>query len=249
MRTVGLDLAAEPARTAVAVLEWQPGHAEVHDVLAPADDVAAIAAIEGSDKAGIDCPLGWPDAFVAFLDRHRTGQVDPLAHVPGSEWRRDLAYRATDEIVRTEYGLIPLSVATDRIGLTAMRAARLQALLAARGCPVSRDGTGLIVEVYPAASLKHWGLAFRRYKGGKYASARSDLVDALRRQAPWLALGEFTDLCRNSDHVLDAVVCALAARAAAVGTATRPTAAQRRQAAREGWIAVPTNDLADLARA
>ena len=43
-------------------------------------------------------------------------------------------------------GLIPLSVATDRIGLTAIRAARLQTLPAACGHDVDRSGTGLIVE-------------------------------------------------------------------------------------------------------
>jgi hypothetical protein len=50
------------------------------------------------------------------------------------------------EHVRATGGLIPLSVATGRIGLTAIRAARLQTLLADCGHDVDRSGTGLIVE-------------------------------------------------------------------------------------------------------
>jgi hypothetical protein len=49
---------------------------------------------------------------------------------------------------------VPLSVATNRIGLAATRCAGLLARLAADGRPVDRAGTGVVVEVYPAAALK-----------------------------------------------------------------------------------------------
>jgi hypothetical protein len=26
-----------------------------------------------ADKAGIDCPLGWPEKFVKFISTHHTG--------------------------------------------------------------------------------------------------------------------------------------------------------------------------------
>jgi hypothetical protein len=56
----------------------------------------------------------------------------------------------TDEAVRAETGLIPLSVAADRIGHAAMRCAGLLAQLARRGQSVDRCGRGVVVEVYPA---------------------------------------------------------------------------------------------------
>jgi predicted nuclease with RNAse H fold len=242
VRTVGVDLAAEPTTTAIAVIDWQAGGAQVAALRVPADDDAVLLHTEGAEKVGIDCPLGWPDSFVDFVQAHRDGPTETRA---GPEWRRSLAYRRTDEHVRSVLpGLIPLSVATDRIGLTAMRAARLQALLAERGHSVDRTGTGLIVEVYPAAGLRKWELAHRGYKGAKNVTTLDDLVGSLTRSAPWLDLGEFEPLCRRSDHAFDAVIAALLARAAALGLSTPPD--DPGSAATEGWIALPTCPLDDL---
>jgi Protein of unknown function (DUF429) len=58
----------------------------------------------------------------------------------------------------------PLSVAADRIGHTAMRCAGLLIQLASQERPVDRRGTGVVVKVYPAASLKQWRLPYRGYK-------------------------------------------------------------------------------------
>jgi Protein of unknown function (DUF429) len=66
-------------------------------------------------RRGIDCPLGWPLPFVEFVAAHRDGHVTVPADVDGRGWRRVLVSRATDEAVRTLTGLIPLSVAADRI--------------------------------------------------------------------------------------------------------------------------------------
>lgn len=241
MRTVGVDLAAEPTTTAVAVIDWEKHRARVTELKVPADDDTVIFHAERAEKVGIDCPLGWPDRFVEFVRAHQGGPATTLA---GAEWRRSLAYRHTDEHVRSTLGLIPLSVATDRIGLTAMRAARLQALLAERGHSVDRAGTGLIVEVYPAAGLRKWELAHRGYKGTKNVTTLGDLINSLRESAPWLDLGEFEPLCHRSDHALDAVIAALLARAAAFGLTTPPDDLET--ARTEGWIALPTCPLGSL---
>jgi hypothetical protein len=90
--------------------------------------------------------------------------------------RRRLAYRATDRAVREATGLQPLSVAADRIGLTAMRAAGLLAGLATAGQPVDRTGSGIVLEVYPAASLYSWGLSHREYNGKERQSARDVFI-------------------------------------------------------------------------
>lgn len=245
MLTVGVDLAAEPRNTAVARIRWTQISADVSAVGVGADDPVLVEEITASEKAGIDCPLGWPRRFVEFVAQHEAGAfVAP--DVTGKDWRRQLALRETDLVVRSATGLHPLSVAADRIGLAAMRCASLLARLAAAGQPVDRSGAGVVVEVYPAAALKHWGLGYRRYKGSANTTVRHHLVDTLIAAAPWLNLGDHEQSCRRSDHALDAVIAALNARAAALGKTITP-AAERLDAARaEGWIALPTGKLADL---
>lgn len=244
MLTAGVDLAAEPDGTAVALLSWTGAGASVADVICPAGDDVVAEAVLRAGKTGIDCPLGWPDAFVSFIGAHHAGPV-PETGVPADRaWRRGLAWRHTDEVVRERTGLVPLSVSADRIGHTAMRCAALQATLAGRGADVDRTGTGAIAEVYPAASLKIWGLPWRGYKSAKNRAVLGEVVDGLLAAAPWLRLGEYEALCRHSDHVLDAVVAALAARAVVLG---RATVADREVARAEGWIALPTGPLGDLA--
>lgn len=247
MRTVGVDLAAEPRTTAVAVIEWRPGTAQVSTVRMPADDSMVLDLMDGADKVGIDCPLGWPDAFVQFVTAHHNDALTVPDGLTSVEWRRSLSWRLTDEHVRATLSMTPLSVSTDRIGVTAMRAARLQALLAARGHPVDRVGTGLVAEVYPAAGLRFWGLPDRGYKGPANRERRESIVDQLGQGAPWLELGEAEGPCRQHDHALDAVVSALLARAAALGHTTPPPARHRALALREGWIALPTCRLDELA--
>jgi predicted nuclease with RNAse H fold len=246
VRTVGVDLAAEAARTAVAAVDWRPGTACVTSLTPAAADAVIVDAILGAEKAGIDCPLGWPRAFVEFVAAHQAGHVVVPQDVLGRDWRRLLAYRVTDAAVREATGLIPLSVSADRIGHAAMRCAALLAQLAAAGRPADRSGAGVVVEVYPAASLRQWGLPYRGYKGSANADVRSRLVDALLTAAPWLTLGAYEDVCRRVDHALDAVIAALAARAVALGLATTP-GTHLADAEVEGWIALPTCALAELA--
>jgi predicted nuclease with RNAse H fold len=200
VRTVGVDLAAEPANTAVARIRWTESAAEVQAVGVDADDPMLVEEITASDKAGIDCPLGWPRRFVEFVAQHQAGAFVAPADVAGRDWRRQLAMRQTDLVIRSATGLIPLSVAADRIGLAAMRCAGLLAHLAAAGQPVDRSGTGVVVEVYPAAALKQWGLTYRSYKGTANTAVRHQLVDTLTAAAPWLRLGDHEQTCRRSDH-------------------------------------------------
>ncbi|HEY0636667.1 MAG TPA: DUF429 domain-containing protein [Pseudonocardiaceae bacterium] len=258
MRVVGVDLAAGRRGTALAVLDGMT----VVDLTVGVSDACVVAAAEGADKLGIDCPLGWPNAFVDFVNAHRDGHV-PLPPggigeehedaatdakntndaVNGAQ-RQRLAYRVTDEAVRGAFpGLVPLSVAADRIAHTAMRCAGLLSALAAAGHGVKRDGSELVVEVYPAASLRYWKQNHRRYKGNRNLDALGTLTDML---AEHVDLGQYVDRCRASDHAFDAVIAALTARAAALGRTTPPSAGQRAVALTEGWIAVPSRPLADL---
>lgn len=246
MITVGVDLAAQPKDTAIALIEWSAESAAVRDLIVGADDDIIVQAVADADKVGIDCPLGWPAPFVAFVSSHHNGQVVIPDGMTGPDWRRNLVFRTTDEAVRSSTGLIPLSVAADRIGHTAIRCAGLLARLALEGRAVDRRGGGVVVEVYPSASLKQWGLPHRGYKGAADKSNLGALVDTLSSAAPWLRLSEYGSICRRSDHAIDAVIAAMTARAALLGLVTKPSDEQSDVAAIEGWIALPTSGLQQL---
>jgi predicted nuclease with RNAse H fold len=248
MLTTGIDLAADDAKTAIAAIRWSgtsaQASAQVDELVVGADDAAVLDAIRRCDKAGVDCPLGWPATFVKFVVAQEAGDLVLPQDSAGRAWRRSLAYRRTDLAIHEALGIWPMSVAADRIAHVAMRCAGLLARLAADGLPVDRSGAGVVVEVYPAASLRRWGLEpFRRYKGTANAERLDALVSALAAAAPWLRLGAYEAVCRRCDHALDAVLAALTARAAALGQTAPPSG---EEAAVEGWIALPDRPLDDL---
>ena len=119
-------------------------------------------------------------------------------------------------------------------------------MLAQQDQPVDRAGAGQVVEVYPAAALKCWHLPFQTYKGPLHRAALGGLVDALLEALPGLDLDQAEPLCRQSDDAFDAVVCALVARAAALGMTAGPPDHLAQLAASEGWIMLPTAALTQL---
>lgn len=246
MRTIGVDLSAEASNTAVAVVDWEPGAAHVAGVHLGVDDAAVLTLLSSGDRAAIDCPLGWPEPFVDFLIAHRTSHVTAPTGMTGLAWRRTLSRRATDLHVAAVTGVTPLSVAADRIAAVAMRAAGLLSALALSGSPVDRAGGGHVVEVYPAAALSRWQLPHKGYKGAGKQATLGRLVDDLLSALPGLRLGDAETICRRSDDALDSVVCALVARAAALGLVEPVPAEQSARASTEGWIALPTAPLGQL---
>jgi predicted nuclease with RNAse H fold len=249
--TVGVDLAAGAKATAIALVEWDAGQATVTSVRHGADDEVILDALGKADKAGIDCPLGWPDDFVAFISSHHQHDRLPVPpSYPADGWKRRLTMRLTDQVVRAETGLTPLSVSADLIGHVALRCACLLTEAGRRGLVIDRAGDGVVTEVYPAASLKTWGLAHGGYKQRASGQALGDLVDRLLRDAPWLRPGAAEGACRESHDAFDAVIAALTARAAALGLTRRPQTPQEAAAATtEGWVAfpLPATSLAHLA--
>ena len=241
MRTVGVDLSAEARGTGIAIIDWQSGGGRLSEVRVGADDAVVLAALEGADRAGIDSPLGWPEPFIDFLIAHRAGHAPAPTGQSGLAWRRELSRRATDLHVAETAGVVPLAVSADKIAAVAMRAAGLLAALADAGRPVDRGGLGLVVEVYPAAALKLWGLASRSYKGISNKAALGLLVDELRTALPDLDWSGYDAVCRQSDDALDAVVCALVARAVHLGLTAGPPDHLSIRAATEGWIHLPSN--------
>jgi predicted nuclease with RNAse H fold len=244
--TLGIDLASQDKATASCLVQWEAGQARAQTPRCPQSDEQLLDAVESADVAGIDIPLGWPDAFVTVVAGYHAGKPWPDV-TPAS-----LCYRATDVHVERRLRELhrwrrPLSVASDRIAIPAMRAARLLTRLAERGYAVDRSGAGRLVEAYPAAALEVWGLPSRGYKGTKGAAVRAAIfADLERRTGRWLRLDALTRLsCCRSDHALDALLAALIARAATRGLCERPPTALSDSAAREGWIALPSPDAID----
>ncbi len=233
--TAGIDLAAAPKNTGVAVLDGL----RVRDLVVDATDTCIVELSTAASKIGIDCPLGWPALFVDFVGRQAAGRaLPPVATIAD---RAQLAYRVTDLYVAREHPpLRPLSVSADRIAHAAFRCA---GLLPSLDPALDRSGHGRVVETYPAGSLYTWGMEYRRYKGRDGRPLREQIV---RRLGTVVDFGDNAGLCIDSDHALDAVMAALTARAAAAGRATLPAPADLAAARLEGWITLPTCELADL---
>lgn len=242
MKTLGVDFATEPSKTAGCVIEWADGRARVVHLEAGLDDEAIIALAAGDvSKVGIDCPFGWPVAFVDAISRHDTGGVWPGREADGTAFRRLLSLRETDRYVRRTVGKTPLSVSANLIGATAMRLAGLLDRIAVAGEVVDRAGYGRFAEVYPSAALLRWGLPSSGYKGTSGREQRTVIVDGLLELLPNLDLRDGdVDRCHQSDHIFDSLVASVTARAAWLGmTNDPPEGTDLMVVAREGWIHVP----------
>ena len=244
MITAGIDLAAEPKGTALALIEWAGDKAKLVDLNVGSDDKEIIEKTSAAEKIGIDCALGWPVDFIEFLNR-QTKLDKNTEDIQGDiTWRRRIAYRETDRHVRQETGRWPLSVATDRLGMTALRAAGLLSKLAKHGVQIDRTGQGLVVEVYPGASLRVWQFQSSGYRASE--SRRSELLQQLKARAPWLNFDSFATLMVESCDAFDSVIASLSARSAALGHFEAPPPEFLEIARTEGWVALPNKQLEEL---
>ena len=242
MLTTGVDLSSQPARTAACTIGWANGRAEVTELLpTKVDDTTILSLVSASDKIGLDVPLGWPDAFVAAVAAHSHGRPWPGGSL------HELCFRDTDRHVASETGRWPLSVSSDRIAIPGFRAA---GLLAQLPFTADRSGAGKVVEVYPAAALRRWGLVAQGYKGRDGIDIRVALVaDFKERTSEWLYLTDDQwHLCELGDDALDAVIAAIVTKAFVGGQCDELPAEKLSIAQREGWIALPlTGSLHRLA--
>ena len=235
MVTLGVDLAAQPKKTATSLICWDSIPARVELLSTGMQDSDLHKLFEQACKIGIDAPFGWPRPFVRAIQRYSTATEWPAAEV------RQLRYRRTDEVVIERVGIFPLAVAADRIAVTAMRAASLLAATAASGEVVDRSGAGRFVETYPAAALSIWGFPAKGYKGPKKKDVLAKLVSEFAdKTTGWLTLTEEDQSrCGESDDLFDALLAALVARAAAIDCCEPIPPKDLDRAAEEGWIALP----------
>jgi len=232
MITVGIDLAAQAENTAACSILWRADVAEVQQITCNLNDADLLELVKTGNKVGIDVPLGWPSAFVQAVSNHQLFLPWP------TNTTRELRYRKTDLFVIDKTGYHPLSVSTDRIGVASMRVASLMTRMEG---PIERSGSGILVEVYPAAALTRWDFDPHGYKGKKGKEIRQRLVaDFVQRTRGWIRIPE-TSLgdCLESDNAFDALICALIARANDVGLTEPVPLDLSARANTEGWIALP----------
>lgn len=106
-----------------------------------------------------------------------------------------------------------------------------------------------MVEVYPAAALRVWHLWRPSYKRKSDTNVLDAMVTELLARLPSLHFPAGDEQFRRNDHVFDALICALVARAAQRGATALPqTEDQQRQATSEGWIHLPHGGPESLAQ-
>jgi predicted nuclease with RNAse H fold len=266
--SMGIDLASQPKKTAVCIVRWEGGRASLASLARGlADDGSPLHTkwlsttaygVRGDygapiTKVGIDAPFGWPEPFLDAVAAYRDGPSWPVGmDNPLDECR----LRETDRAVHRRSGKWPLSVAADRIALPAMRCASLLTDIGAHAGAdaVARDGAGLCCEVYPDPALRYWtdqtreGLAPREsYKGADKGDRRRALLSAILTQVPLEDVDRRLEKVAGEDDYLDALICALVARAAELGLTHPPqTEAELGRAPLEGWIHLPSRPLERL---
>jgi Protein of unknown function (DUF429) len=252
--TVGVDLASQPQNTAVCVINWGQESAIVTALASgwfggkALDDATLLSIMEDADKVAVDAPFGWPEPFIRAISSE-PGQW-PLHP---DERRAPLERRTTDILVHDRTGKTPLSVTTDRIAYCAMRCASMLGVLDS-----PRDGSGRVVEAYPDAALRCWlptlftgSIQSYKTKNNVLARERRELLltALLEELGDGFAVTEAQrSAIANSDDCLDALVCALVARAAAANRTILPETQEHQALARiEGWIHLPEpNSLRSL---
>ena len=268
--TLGIDLASQPNKTGFCAIRWggpapqliglDRGAVEgtgLHDkFLATTIRGLRDLGFDGAavTKVAIDAPFGWPDPFVKALQVNQNGGIWPLGI---DEPRAPFERRETDRFIKDQTGKTPLSVSTDRIAYPAMRCAVILGDVAEDLGPkaVARDGSGLVCEVYPDPALRFWtagdsnSLAPReKYKGPAASKRRSQLAKIIAARVELDDPDRLLRRCSDEDDFLDALVCALVARAAELNlTLLPPNRKSAQLARREGWIHHPDSPLGDLA--
>lgn len=237
-RIIGVDVATQAKNVGLAFAHRQDDVLHFEDVTTlatwPAIDAQARDWLQEPTLLAIDAPLGWPHPLARALRDHHAG--DPLPSTPNEVFRR-----RTDDVVAQTLGKRPLDVGADRIARTAHAALGLLfRLRETTGLPIplawepGRLSRTSAIEVYPAGTLASRGVRSSGYKGAgtDARDARRAIIDAMRG-AHVMSPGA-VERATASDHVLDAMLCCLAADDFLQANVIEPN--DHGLARREGWI-------------
>lgn len=237
LKVIGIDCAVDAKNTGMAVGSWVGSNLTVEFAVGGSPDLEerVVEEVRESSLAllALDAPLGWPKALARELASHRAGQ--PIASLPNECFRRD-----TDHFVRHSIRKQPLDVGADRIARAAWAALTLLARIRHRtGLPIelawqSDMHQAACIEVYPAATLVTRGLLPNGYKGDKPESQRRREAIVAALAAELTIPNAVAEVAVRNDHVLDAVICLLAAGDFLSGQCAPPMNLD--VARQEGWI-------------
>jgi Protein of unknown function (DUF429) len=94
VRTLGIDLSADPAKTAACLLDWSDGAGRVEELAVGGQTKGGLRDydlldLERADKVGIDAPLGYPADFIEAVVARASQRVWPVS----DETKRAIAPR------------------------------------------------------------------------------------------------------------------------------------------------------------
>jgi len=240
---IGIDCAVSPRRTGLALGLFEKGRTRVEQVILGETQDSVIRTVtnwmeRASERSpnpliALDAPLGWPTALARVLPAHQAGA--PIDAAANKMFRR-----LTDRVTRRETGKLPLDVGADRIARTARAALELlQELRQRMGLEIplawktGPPAEASAIEVYPAATLKVYGITNTRYKRKREVEVRKEMLEPLRELMD-LPDDENERRMLTSSDALDAVVCVLAGADFLRGDVIEPTDLD--VARKEGWI-------------
>jgi len=235
MLVIGLDAAAQWKKFGYAIGHYADRRITIESAGILGDETGLAQKIGShllsSQNAlvAIDAPLGWPKALGDALAHHHVGE--PLALLPNELFRR-----MTDDYIYCLLGKRSLDVGADKIARAAWRAldvlSQLRRMVGYK-IPVLVEPWGrtgwAAIEVYPAATLKAYGIKASGYKGDEGLEARRAIAKAIEP----LVTG-ITPYAEEADDVFDACLCLVAALDFLENHAAPPEDIDL--ARKEGWI-------------
>lgn len=235
---IGIDAATKPGNIGLARGLIHAGKVVVEEVRL-GSEVESIAGtvggwIKGLTIIAVDAPLGWPAPMATALSSHRAGEE--IAIDSGAMFAR-----MTDHTVHDRIGKRPLEVGANLIARAALAALGLIEQIreeSGLALPLLWEPGGTVVgfiEVYPAATLLSRGLATGGYKKNDMAGleARRDLVKRLSSE---VTLKPGLESVAAVDHILDAVLCVVAAADFMQDDVVHPPVSGFETTHKEGWI-------------
>lgn len=238
MKIIGVDCATQKKKTGLSLATYEEGQCCLQEARTGEGEksVAEIISdwlLEGETfLLALDAPLGWPVHLGEELHSHQAGEsiyVEP----------NKLFRRMTDKYVKGKIGKVPLDVGADRIARTAHTALSLVGeLRELNGMELGvawdpfKVDKGAIIEVYPAATMKTYGIINSGYKDAGKESLRESMLQDLKGYIE-IDTSLDTVLVSNAD-VLDSAFCVLAGIDFLKGQVYMP--ADKQLVRTEGWI-------------
>ncbi len=242
MTIVGIDCATLPKKTGLALATFSKGRLLIDEcriayVRSPVSaQIYSWVQDVGPALLAVDSPLGWPSALGKTLSTHLAGRSI-------SQDSDQLFRRYTDQVVRKLLGKAPLEVGADRIARTAVVALSLLAglselvgkeiPLASRAVP----GSGIrAIETYPAGTLRAYERMGKVRATGNVDARKRALLKVLERDGR-IRFSPGSRKTLANEHVLDSVLCVVAAMDFVEGHVISPgSGMESRLARKEGWI-------------